>query len=137
VTVLKNHFLVTIEALIICGANHREIARRTSVDRKTIRRYAARSNSPGETTDSDPDSGQHPPPRPAALDETTPLDSGLEESRKFWGAAEGTASKTPASESMLPCSAAQYRPAHQCGSQDDPPVRGPFKFPRGDHRLGS
>jgi transposase len=68
---------VTIETLVRCGVSHREISLRTGVDRKTIRRYAILSNSPGVATGSDPGSGQTPPPRPPALDEaTTPVRTG-------------------------------------------------------------
>jgi hypothetical protein len=50
VYVLKSHLRITIETLISCGASHREVERRTEVDRKTIRRYAILSNSPGVAT---------------------------------------------------------------------------------------
>jgi len=65
---LKSHLRITIETLVGCGISHREIARRTGVDRKTIRRYATLSKSPVVATGSDPDSGQTPPPRPPAPD---------------------------------------------------------------------
>jgi transposase len=58
---------VTIETLVGCGVSHREISRRTGVDRKTIRRYAVLSNSPGVTTGSDAVPDQTPPPRPPAF----------------------------------------------------------------------
>lgn len=64
--VLKSHLRITIETLVGCGASHREIARRTGVDRKTIRKYAARANSPGVATGSEPDPIQNPPPWPPA-----------------------------------------------------------------------
>ena len=48
--VLKSHLRITIETLISCGVSHREIARRTGVDRKTIRRHAEQGNSPGVAT---------------------------------------------------------------------------------------
>lgn len=63
---MKAHLRITIETLIGCGVSHREIKRRTGVDRKTIRRYAAASKSPGVATDSDGICGQTPPPRPPA-----------------------------------------------------------------------
>jgi transposase len=52
--------------LLSCGASHREIKRRTGVDRKTIRRYALVSKSPGVATGSAGLAGQTPPPRPPA-----------------------------------------------------------------------
>lgn len=66
--VLKSHLRITIETLLGSGTPHREIARRTGVDRKTIRRYAgrARANSPGVATGSAGADGQMPPPRPPA-----------------------------------------------------------------------
>ena len=64
--VLKSHLRITIETLLSCGVSQREIARRTGVDRKTIRRYAALANSPGVATGSDGGSEQSPPPRPPA-----------------------------------------------------------------------
>jgi len=72
VNVLKGHLRITIETLASCGVSHREIARRTGVDRKTIRRYAVLSNSPGVATGSDPGSGQTPPPRPPAPEGISP-----------------------------------------------------------------
>ena len=67
--VLKAHLRITIETLLKNGTSHREIKRRTGVDRKTIRRYAAgQANSPGVATGSDPGSDQIPPPRPPALE---------------------------------------------------------------------
>ena len=65
--VLKSHLRVTIETLVGCGVSHHEIARRTGVDRKTIRSYARASNSPRVATGSEPAMGQNPPPRPPAL----------------------------------------------------------------------
>jgi transposase len=66
VNVLKSHLRVTIETLVGHGASQREIARRTGVDRKTIRRYAQQSKSPGVATGSGPGASQNPPPRPPA-----------------------------------------------------------------------
>jgi transposase len=66
VNVLKNHLRVTIETLSSCGVSHREIARRTGVDRKTIRRYIRQANSPGVATGSEPIVIENPPPRPPA-----------------------------------------------------------------------
>lgn len=65
--VLKSHLRVTIETLVGCGVSHHEIARRTGVDRKTIRSYARASNSPRVATGSEPAMGQNPPPRPPAF----------------------------------------------------------------------
>jgi len=62
--VLKSHLRVTIQTLIGYGVSHREIARRTGVDRKTIRRYAEDSKSPGVATGSEAVGDQNPPPRP-------------------------------------------------------------------------
>lgn len=64
---MKAHLRTTIETLLSCGASHREIKRRTGVDRKTIRRYALASKSPGVATGSDGVPGETPPPRPPAL----------------------------------------------------------------------
>lgn len=47
VNVLKPHLRITIETLLTSGASQHEITRRTDVDHKTIRRYAAGENSPG------------------------------------------------------------------------------------------
>jgi transposase len=65
VNVLKPHLRITIATLLATGTPQREIARRTGVDRKTIRRLAA-ANSPGVATGSDGDLGQIPPSRPPA-----------------------------------------------------------------------
>jgi transposase len=64
VNVLKAHKRITIETLQAGGASQREIARRTGVDRKTIRRQARAANSPGVATGSESPSSQIPPPRP-------------------------------------------------------------------------
>ncbi len=64
--VLKNHLRVTIETLVSCGVGHREIARRTGVDRKTIRRYVRLANSSRVATGSEPIVFENPPPRPPA-----------------------------------------------------------------------
>jgi transposase len=67
VNVLKPNLRITIETLLKNGASQHEIGRRTGVDRKTIRRYAAvPSNSPGVATGSGDDLDQNPPPRPPA-----------------------------------------------------------------------
>lgn len=60
--VLKASLRITIETLLSRGVSQREIERRTGVDRKTIRRYAA--NSPGVATGSAGEPAQTPPPRP-------------------------------------------------------------------------
>lgn len=62
--VLKSHLRITIETLLANGASQHEVARRTGVDRKTIRKY--QPNSP-MATGSEPGSDQNPPPRPPAL----------------------------------------------------------------------
>ncbi len=66
VNVLKSHLQTTVFTLLAAGKSQREIARITSVDRKTIRslerRFASeQANSPGVATGS---AGQIPPPRP-------------------------------------------------------------------------
>jgi len=76
---LKAHLRITIATLLANGASQREIERRTGVDRKTIRRYAA--NSPGVATGSDGAIGQIPPPRPPAPASATP--SACEAHRAF------------------------------------------------------
>ncbi len=63
--VLKSHLRITVETLLQNGASQREIERVTGVDRKTIRRYAAKS--PGVATGSAVGDVQNPPPRPPAL----------------------------------------------------------------------
>ena len=65
--VLKPHLRITVDTLLQRGATHREIARRTGVDRKTIRHYARTANSPGVATGSEANGSQIPPPRPPAL----------------------------------------------------------------------
>lgn len=62
--VLKPHLRTTIETLLNSGASHREIERRTGVDRKTIRRYSRAANSSTPATGSQEISGQTPPPWP-------------------------------------------------------------------------
>ncbi len=64
--VLKLHLRIAIVTLLGGGASHREIERRTGVDRKTIRRVAREANSPGVATGSEGPAGQTPPPRPPA-----------------------------------------------------------------------
>jgi Trp operon repressor len=44
--VLKPHLRITLQTLLQKGASQREIERVTGVDRKTIRRYAVKSNAP-------------------------------------------------------------------------------------------
>jgi transposase len=64
--VLKSHLQITIATLLANGASQHEIARRTGVDRKTVRRYAnALGNSP-MATGSVEVADQIPPPRPPA-----------------------------------------------------------------------
>ena len=64
---MKAHLRTTIQTLLDRGTTHREIARRTGIDRKTIRGYArAMANSPGVATGSGAQAGQIPPPRPPA-----------------------------------------------------------------------
>ena len=67
--VLKPHRRIMVETLLRSGTTHREIERRTGVDRKTIRRYARviatpAPNSSTPATGSDGLAGQTPPPRP-------------------------------------------------------------------------
>jgi transposase len=61
--VLKSHLRITIETLLANGASQHEVARRTGVDRKTVRKY--QSNSP-MATGSEPAERENPPPRPPA-----------------------------------------------------------------------
>ncbi|MHB0962296.1 MAG: IS21 family transposase [Gemmatimonadaceae bacterium] len=67
--VLKSYLRITIDTLHRNGTPHREIQRRTGVDRKTIRRYArqAEANSPRVATGFVEDDPQNPPPRPPAF----------------------------------------------------------------------
>lgn len=60
---MKSHLRITIETLLAKGVSQHDIARRTGVDRKTIRRY--RSKSPMATGSAAAD-GENPPPRPPA-----------------------------------------------------------------------
>lgn len=60
---MKSHLRVTIETLLANGASQHEIARRTGVDRKTIRKVQAKSPM---ATGSMAGEGQLPPPRPPA-----------------------------------------------------------------------
>lgn len=66
---MKPHLRITIETLLTSGTSQHEIARRTGVDRKTIRRYAARANSPRVATGLD---GAESPSRPAAASACEP-----------------------------------------------------------------
>jgi transposase len=80
--VLKPNLKATVETLLAKGISHRDIHRKTGIDRKTIRKYDRlyhvaesegddHSNSPtGEemATGFWGDAGQNPPPRPPALD---------------------------------------------------------------------
>lgn len=72
---MKHHLRITVETLLRNDVGQREIARRTGVDRKTIRRLAAKSsgvatgpeaNSPTLATGPDRPAGDDPPPRPPA-----------------------------------------------------------------------
>ena len=70
---MKSHLRITIDTLLKSGTSHRQIARRTGVDRKTIRGYAASvANSPGVATGSEGGDCQIPPPRPPAPEGTPP-----------------------------------------------------------------
>lgn len=60
---MKSHLRITIETLLAKGVSQHDIARRTGVDRKTIRRY--QSKSPMATGSAAAD-GEIPPPRPPA-----------------------------------------------------------------------
>ena len=68
---MKAHLRMMIETLLARGTSTREIARRTGVDRKTIRSYAAvyaaAANSPGVATGSETSANQIPPPRPPGI----------------------------------------------------------------------
>jgi transposase len=67
VNVLKQHLRITVQTLLGTDTPQREIARRTGVDRKTIRSYArAMANSPGVATGFSGAAAQIPPPRPPA-----------------------------------------------------------------------
>jgi transposase/5S rRNA maturation endonuclease (ribonuclease M5) len=77
--VLKPVLLITIKTLLSKEISHREIERKTGIDRKTIRRYARAcdpsskkgaedSKSPTLATGSDTSPVQNPPPRPPALE---------------------------------------------------------------------
>ena len=71
---MKQHLRITVQTLLGTGTPQREIARRTGVDRKTIRSYArAMANSPGVATGFSGAAEQIPPPRPPA-----PVDAPIE-----------------------------------------------------------
>jgi transposase len=84
VNVLKSHLQITIEILANRGESQREIARRTGVDRKTIRRYARRSKSPGVATGSEDCTGQLPPPRPPAPEPEIGVGTSACEPHRAW-----------------------------------------------------
>ena len=63
---MKQHLRVFIGSLVGQGVSRREIAKRTGVDRKTVRRYADQAKSPGVATGSGAVPGQNPPPWPPA-----------------------------------------------------------------------
>ena len=74
---MKSHLRITITTLLARGASQHEIAQRTGVDRKTIRRYARAADALGATaprvatgsaTDADVTVGEMPPPRPPGHD---------------------------------------------------------------------
>ena len=68
---MQAHLRITIETLLGSKTSQRDIARRTGVDRKTIRRYAAAyraaANSPGVATGSGEPAEQTPPPWPPGI----------------------------------------------------------------------
>jgi transposase len=87
VNVLKPHLRTTIETLLASGTSQHEIARRTGVAHKTIRRYhrALAANSPGVATGSEPATGQTPPPRPPGMaDATTAVATSACEPYRAW-----------------------------------------------------
>ena len=73
--ILKSYLRITIDTLHRNGTPHREIQRRTGVDRKTIRRYArqAEANCPRVATGFVDVVGQNPPPRPPAFEDPATL----------------------------------------------------------------
>ena len=70
--VLQAHLRTTITTLLARGASQHEIAQRTGVDRKTIRRYARAADAPrvatGSATDTNEVAGEMPPPWPPGHD---------------------------------------------------------------------
>ena len=66
--VLKAHLRITITTLLARGASQHEIAQRTGVDRKTIRRYAKAANAPRGATGPAGSDGEMAPPRPPGHD---------------------------------------------------------------------
>lgn len=76
---MKVHLRITIATLLASGTSQREIERRTGVDRKTIRRYAAKS--PGVATGCLGSVDQSPPPWPPAP--TRVMSSACETHRTF------------------------------------------------------
>ena len=70
---MKAHLRITITTLLARGASQHEIAQRTGVDRKTIRRYARAAealaaNAPRVATGSDAIASEMPPPWPPGSD---------------------------------------------------------------------
>ena len=70
---MKSHLRITVQTLLSTGTSQREIARRTGVDRKTIRALARAANSSGVATGPEPGSDQTPPPRPPGADGEAPI----------------------------------------------------------------
>ena len=82
---MKPHLRTTIETLLAGGTSQHEIARRTGVARKTIRRYqrALAANDPGVATGSDAAPTQTPPPRPPGSDDAAVATSACEPHRAW------------------------------------------------------
>lgn len=77
--VLKPHLRTTVVTLLERGVSHREIERRTGVDRKTIRRYARSADSPTPATGSPyPIEANSPTPTTGSEDERGPSCSTLD-----------------------------------------------------------
>lgn len=72
---MKPHKLATIETLLARGVSQHEIARKTGIDRKTVRKYQQASLSDSKSpmaTGSQPGASENPPPRPPAATSRAP-----------------------------------------------------------------
>ena len=107
---MQPHLRVTITTLLEGGASQREIARRTGIDRKTIRRYARRAKSPTLATGSPEPAAQTPPPWPPASAPVAATDpAGRVSTASAPGRTEGAAPPVPGSPSSCESACAPHR----------------------------
>lgn len=76
---MKPHLRITIETLLASDTSQHEIARRTGVTRKAIRRHARAmaAKDPGVATGSGASVEQRPPPRPPGIDGAPPVETAV------------------------------------------------------------